>query len=413
MSESERLDRAIARVVRRQNCSGCGACTLLDPGLVMKLDPEGFRRPDRRTRNRLPQGSTRLFKEICPGVRVAAQKPAGSVRHPVLGPVVSAWEAWAGDDELRYRGSSGGALSALTAWLTESGEVPRFTAAGPDARDPRKTSGMLITDRHTAGRAAGSRYAPVSVLAVSGVMARGGIVGKPCEISAARALQAQRRDQQDSESGRDDEPLLLSFFCAGTPSQHATERLVSRLGVAPSEPLAALRYRGRGWPGRFVARTQSGHEVSADYDESWGAHLGPHVQWRCRICPDGVGESADISAADYWRADSRGYPTFIEGAGRSALLARTARGHDVLQRAFATGALVGARLDVEALADVQPLQVNRRSTLLGRLSGAFLAGRVGPRFRGFGLTRLASKRARANAVTARGTYRRVRQRHRP
>ena len=32
------------------------------------------------------------------------------------------------------------------------------------------------------------------------------------------------------------DPILLSFFCAGTPSQQATDELLARLGVEPDEP---------------------------------------------------------------------------------------------------------------------------------------------------------------------------------
>ena len=54
MTASTRLDRAIDSVVRRQNCSGCGACTLLDPGLTMELDDAGFRRPVRHNTTTTP-----------------------------------------------------------------------------------------------------------------------------------------------------------------------------------------------------------------------------------------------------------------------------------------------------------------------------------------------------------------------
>jgi coenzyme F420 hydrogenase subunit beta len=228
------------------------------------------------------------------------------------------------------------------------------------------------------------------------------VVAKPCEIFAARQL-ARHNPEPDRE------PLLLSFFCAGTPSQHATESLLVDLGLPDDTQLSDLWYRGRGWPGRFTAQTTEGRQVSASYDESWGRHLGPFTQWRCKICPDGVGESGDISAADFWRSDVHGYPDFTEGDGCSAVLARTSRGHDVLTRAFAAGVLIGHPLDLDALAAVQPLQVSRRITLLGRLTGTVLAGRPVPRYRGFGLLRLAIRQFRPTARTARGSYRRVRK----
>lgn len=370
----------------------------------MELDAAGFNRPVRRGTGRTPPGAARSFKRVCPGARVRSPRPAGSVPHPVLGPVVSAWEAWAADPAFRHRGSSGGVLSALAAWLTEIGEVHRFVAAGADPRSPARTVTVAVTDRESALAAAGSRYAPVSALAdPRALRPHEGLIAKPCEASAARALLVRSRS---SEGGR--EPLLLSFFCAGTPSQRATDRLVTDLGLPPGTPLRRLWYRGRGWPGRFTAEADDGRQVSASYDESWGQALGPAVQWRCKICPDGVGESSDISAADFWQTDDRGYPDFAEGEGCSAVLARTARGHEILVRALAEGVVVGRPLALDRLAAVQPLQVNRRATLLGRLVGAVIAGRPVPRYRGFGLFGLAVRRPRQTIRTGRGTYRRVR-----
>ncbi|SDR76018.1 coenzyme F420 hydrogenase subunit beta [Friedmanniella luteola] len=400
---AEALDRAVSRVVDTANCSGCGACTLLDPGLEMALSADGYARPVRSAREPAPEpGADATFDRICPGRRVVSPRPAGATVHPTLGPVVSGWEAWAADPEIRHRGSSGGTLTALVAWLTENGEQASFTGARAAAAEPRRTVSVTITSRAEALASAGSRYAPVASVAAPGALAPGtGLVGKPCEISAARAL----LDGAPADAGSP--PLLLSFFCAGTPSQHATDALVAQLGVPAGAPLRDLWYRGRGWPGHFTAEAEDGSTVRTTYDESWGQHLGKTTQWRCKICPDGVGESSDITAADFWHTDARGYPVFAEGDGCSAVLARTPRGHEVLQRAFAAGVLVGRSLDLDALADVQPLQVSRRSTLLGRLAGARLAGRPVPRYRGFGLARLALADWRETARTAKGSFRRV------
>jgi len=314
----------------------------------------------------------------------------------LLGPHLGVWRAWAADPDVRFAGSSGGVLTALASWLRTTGQVDTVTAAAPDA-DPRRTISVQITTRDEALASAGSRYAPCATAGAPEVLEpRSAVVVKPCEASALRAL-----------SGPDG-PLLLSFFCAGTPSQHATDSLLDRLGVAPDVPLATLRYRGHGWPGRFIAQSVAGQEVSTSYEESWGRHLGPTVQWRCKICADGVGEASDLTAADIWRADERGYPDFTEGDGASALIARTARGADIVRRAVAEGVLVAEPLDLAELVAVQPAQRQRRTTLLGRLVGAALAGRRLPRYRGFGLITLALGDPRATVRTARGAFRRAR-----
>lgn len=390
-----RLDEAVGRVVAEGNCSGCGMCAHLDSGLEMELDAAGFSRPVRARDTAIDDSVVRDFEAACPGVTVSAQRPEGAIRHPTMGPVVQAWRAWANDPEFRFAGSSGGTLSALAAWLTTSGREHRVIGAAQNEREPRRTVSVSIMSREEALAAAGSRYAPVSTAA--SFDEGSAFCGKPCEASAVRALSAARGEEA---------PLLLSFFCAGTPSQHATEELIESLGIAAGTRLESLRYRGNGWPGEFIATSATGDTVSTSYEESWGKHLGRAVQWRCKVCADGVGESADVTAADQWQADESGYPTFLEGAGTSALIARTRRGQQLVLDAVEAGVLTVEPMDIAELAAVQPLQRDRRETLAARLAGTRLAGGRVPQYRGFGLLALSLRHPRLALRVARATRRR-------
>ncbi|TCJ22801.1 hypothetical protein E0W80_12740 [Microbacterium sp. PI-1] len=396
---------AVEGVLQRDACSGCGLCVRLDPGLEMHVDEHGYSRPCLVGESRPIARAEQIFARSCPGVVVAAPAlPPGAKRHPELGTYLEAWQAWAADPEVRRAGSSGGALTALHTWLVSTGRATRITGAAGSAEDVRRTVPVTIMTREQALGAAGSRYAPISTLANPDVLARGAAVtGKPCEIAALRRAAP---DLVDGEA-----PLMLSFFCAGTPSQHATDDLLQDLGVTPAEPVTALRYRGDGWPGRFIARTPD-REVSADYDDSWGRVLGPTTQWRCKVCVDGVGESADIVCADSWATDERGYPVFVEGDGVSALIARTPRGLETIRAAAEAGVIVLGELPMSQLAAAQPLQVTRKRFLFARLLGSRFAGRRPPRYRGFGLARLSLAYPREAIRTFRGTYRRVRAQRR-
>lgn len=203
-------------------------------------------------------------------------------------------------------------------------------------------------------------------------------------------------------------PILLSFFCAGLPSQNATTKVVRLLGGNPEE-VTSLRYRGEGWPGRF-AISQPGLDASLSYSESWGTHLGPTMQWRCKACADGVGESADIVAADFWEADACGYPKFDEGDGVSAVLTRTPAGAALFAEAMAAGVIEATEISVSALYGIQPHQRERRSTMAARLLGVRLGLGTVPRYKGFGLWRHASTSALPDLPRALvGGFRRYRQ----
>lgn len=366
----------------------------------MRMSRDGYLRPAPEGLPEEIENAESIFDRACPGLRVRANGTASATPHALLGSYVAVWEAWATDSTIRYSGSSGGVLTALNAWLVDTGRASRVIGAGADARSPRRSVPVTITTRDEALSAAGSRYAPVAALANPEVLSPGtAITAKPCEVAAARAA--------GTGLGGNEVPLLLSFFCAGTPSQRATDELLLELGVGSDEPLDEMRYRGQGWPGNFSARTGAG-VVEADYESSWGSVLGPTVQWRCKICPDGVGESADVVAADSWVTDERGYPKFAESQGVSALVARTERGREAVLAAVEAGVIALRPLTMESLADAQPLQTARRRFLLARLTGAALAGRRPPVYTGFGLARLALRHPRVFVRVMRGTYRRAR-----
>lgn len=401
--ERRRLDAEIADVLRKDACTGCGACPLLDTGLRMVENDAGYLRPVRHGDGDLRAGAATLFRNVCPGVTVSANKTPNAQPHPTMGAYLAVWEAWATDPVIRHRGSSGGVLTALSTWLLESGKASRVVGAGA-ATDPRRSVAVTITNRDGALLAAGSRYTPVGILSDTDVLLPGTVVvGKPCEASAVSALAANLVVGAAAEP-----PLVLSFFCAGTPSARATDKLLGELGLPEDAAIDELWYRGRGWPGQFTA--QSGDTVvRADYDDSWGKTLGPSTQWRCKVCPDGVGESADIVAADYWHVDERGYPSFVEGDGASALIARTARGLKTVLEAAAAGVIQISEVGMDSLDAVQPLQRERRRFLAARMLGARLAGRGVPRYRGFGLWRLSLSQPRIALRTLRGTFSRVRR----
>ncbi|GAA2177909.1 Coenzyme F420 hydrogenase/dehydrogenase, beta subunit C-terminal domain [Leucobacter tardus] len=387
----------VTQVVSADACSGCGVCTILDRGLTMALDDAGYLRPTPTAPVDERDGAAERFARICPGKQIVAQRPAGSTRHPLLGSYFAVWEAWAVDPEIRHRASSGGALTALQGWLLETGRATQVSTAAADPARPVRTVPIRLMSKAEALAAAGSRYAPVGVGQLATADASHAMTAKPCEASAVRAW-----TNTEGEA-----PILLSFFCAGTPSQQATEQLVRDLGGPKPEAVTDLWYRGRGWPGRFTAVSADG-EVSTDYDSSWGRALGPTTQWRCKICPDGVGESADIAAADSWESDERGYPTFGEREGRSALIARTERGLEIVRAAHAAGVIEVRPLDPEQLAAAQPLQTARRQYLAARLWGARLGGRSVPRYRGFRLLKLSAEHPRLAVRALRGTLLRLR-----
>jgi coenzyme F420 hydrogenase subunit beta len=167
---------------------------------------------------------------------------------------------------------------------------------------------------------------------------------------------------------------MLAFFCAGIPSAAGTGRILDRLGVKPDD-VATFRYRGDGWPGFATATLKDGSQKRMSYADSWGDILSKEVQFRCKICADAIGNSADVACADAWIGDEKGYPSFEEQDGRSLIIARSANGKAVLDAARAAGRIETQPLDMAQIALMQPAQARRKKEIVSRLAAVAMTGR--------------------------------------
>jgi coenzyme F420 hydrogenase subunit beta len=296
-------------------------------------------------------------------------------------------------------------LSALLLHLLETRKVGRIvqTAASID----RPVGNETVTSRTPAEilAAAGSRYAPSAPLqqleAALREPGQAAFVGKPCDVAALRAL--ARCDPRIDATF----PYMISFFCAGVPSLAGATKILERLDVAETE-VAAFRYRGNGWPGKATATMRDGRELAMSYAESWGGILSRHVQFRCKICPDGTGNFADIACADAWHCDERGYPRFEEADGVSLVLSRTAKGEALVKEIHAAGLIAAKRIAPVEIDAMQPGHRDRKRLILARLAALATLFRPTPRFTGFDLA-AAARQARPRALLHNflGTLRRL------
>lgn len=345
----------------------------------MAEDQGGFLRPVQSGTVSPEQDSA--IARICPGLTQSV-RAEGRTDDPLWGPYLSMQSGYATDPDLRFAGASGGGLSGLAAWLLSSGEVDAVVQV---KADPDRAVGNVATisrTRDDVRAAAGSRYAPAAPLSVlpdiPDDLNRLAFLGKPCDAAALRALAAE----DPAIAARF--PVILSFFCAGTPSLKGADAVLSALDTTPRDA-QAFRYRGNGWPGMATVTRTDGSTQSMTYHDSWGKILSKHVQHRCKICADGTGVAADIVCADAWESDDKGYPLFEEAEGSSLIMARTPKGSALLARAEASGAITLDPFSVPTLTAIQPGQRNRRRALLARLTALRLIGKPTPRYTGLGL----------------------------
>lgn len=362
-------------------CSGCGLCAGIsereNPAIVMEDSPAGFRRPVAVAP--VSSQQAKLIDAACPGANIRHDPLAIEAKyHPVWGPLVAARLGWSSDPELRRNASSGGGLSAILNHLLSTKEVDYVVQTAVSERSPIRNAMTVSTDAEGVFKAAGSRYAPSSPLEDIGqrldAPGRFAFVGKPCDVAGLRQL--ARRDPRVDEKV----PYMIAFMCGGVPSYKGTSALLKAMGVEAEEDVVAFRFRGDGWPGFATAELRDGRRYQMDYDTSWGTILNRHLQFRCKICPDGVGEFADIVCADGWHLDEQGRPRFAEEDGRSLILTRTPKGESLIGRAIEAGNLDSEPLAIETIARMQPYQAKRKGLVTTRLAAMALLGKTRPSY---------------------------------
>ncbi|HWD74746.1 MAG TPA: Coenzyme F420 hydrogenase/dehydrogenase, beta subunit C-terminal domain, partial [Solirubrobacteraceae bacterium] len=177
----------------------------------------------------------------------------------------------------------------------------------------------------------------------------------------------------------------LAMVCGGASELTKSTEVLAALGVEEPE-LTLLRYRGHGNPGATRVETAGGAVHELTYDEMWRDESTWRIQSRCKICPDAIGESADIVAADCW--DGGG--PHGEDAGFNAILVRTGAGAALFDAAVAAGRLTLVRdITFRDMDGFQPHQVRKKRAVWARMSGIRATGGRAPSVRGLRVRRLA------------------------
>jgi coenzyme F420 hydrogenase subunit beta len=361
-------------------CTGCGACysACKEGGVTLvNIESVGI-----RPKFDEACASCTDCLPICPGYNVdgdlAAQTlPAGTEWHEEFGPALEIWEGYATDAEIRHQASSGGVLSALSVYCLEQEDMAFVVHSAMHEGEPYLNATVQSRTRAEILSRTGSRYAPASpcdgLAAVEESDKMCVFIGKPCD-AAAVGMSRRARPELDRKLG-----LVLTFFCAGTPSTSGTLDLLKEMGIS-RESVDRVRYRGEGWPGTFKILHDGGKkESSMSYEESWGK-LSRYRPLRCHLCPDGLGQVADISCGDAWESfNKNGNP------GRSIVIVRTERGREILRRAIAANYVHLTPATKEDVLAAQPNLLQKRKELFGRLLGLKLFLVPVPRFRGFSL----------------------------
>ncbi len=372
----------IETIVGQGLCMGCGLCkSLAGPGNIeMVMNLEGGERPV--VTGTVDEPTLKLINAVCPGLNVegyvhedwleAAEEPPEI--HPIWGPTRLMFTGHATDPWVRFHASSSGALSAMGIYMLETGAVDFILHVAASKTQPVRTLDHLSFDNAQVMEASGSRYGPAAPLVdFKAVLDRGrpfAFIGKACDISAIRNY--ARFDPRVDELLK----YTLNFYCGGVSEFGKTMDYVRKVGLTEQD-IAHLRYRGDGCPGPMVMKSHAGQEFSFSYNEMWEDEARWQLMFRCKICPDSIGDLADITVADVWPG---GRPD-AEGIGFNGFIARTAQGKALLEGAVRDSAVtISHDLGYDGLEQAQGSHMYKKQSITSRLAAMGDQGFIAPRF---------------------------------
>ena len=355
-------------IVKSGLCIGCGLCQSITgkDSIEISMTPKGRLEP--REVKKISSETFNKILNVCPGVIVEGlpkeQVDIKAKHDLVWGHYLSLFYTWSTDEKIRFESSTGGLLNGLSLYLLESKKVKFILHTVTDSEKPMRSVSKLSYNKvELLNSNSCSRYGPASPLdkfhEALNLNQPFAFVGKPCDIGAIRQL--SKTDERVNKLCK----YLLTLVCGGSTEFTKSEDFIESFKVKEEE-LSIFRYRGYGNPGKMYIKTKDGREHDREYNSFWGEESTWRVHFRCKICPDAIGESSDIAALDTWRGGSpKG-----EDEGFNAAIIRTKNGLELFNEAYNAGYIkIGDELIIEDINDFQPHQVNKKKAVYARYEG--------------------------------------------
>ncbi|MCY3851871.1 MAG: Coenzyme F420 hydrogenase/dehydrogenase, beta subunit C-terminal domain [Acidimicrobiaceae bacterium] len=393
----------VAEIVGNDLCIGCGLCEALTGGRVqMAMTPGGSLRP-----TPLDAFSTSEEEKIidcCPGVVAEARAAQDMPVDPIWGRHGTMRYAWAANPEVRFEAATAGVLTSLGQYLLRSETAAFVLHTGADPAQPMRSRWVISETPEEVQANTGSRYGPTAPLSgLEHALGRNepfAVIAKPCDLGALHRL--------NSLDSRIDRLVVarLAMVCGGQSRLSKSRLLLEQLGVDESA-VSLFRYRGHGNPGPTRVETSEGEVFEIGYLQMWEDEGTWDVETRCKLCPDALGEAADVAVADVWPG---GAPTG-EDEGFSGIIVRSATGESLIANAASEGCIVlGEPIPPRSFDDMQPHQVRKKAALSARYEGLQDAGVTPIATHGLRIGELGRRLPHAQAQSQRlGTAERIRK----
>lgn len=274
--------------------------------------------------------------KVCPGHSINSKQQNlqlfGKDPDALIGNYRNCYAGFSTDYEIRYNASSGGLVTQLLLFALRKGIIDGALVTRMKKDKPLEPEPFIARTREEIISASKSKYCPVPAnIALKEILEKDGkyaVVGLPCQIHGIR------KAEEVSRKLRKRITIHFGLVCNHTPTFHATEYLLDRLGIA-KDKVVRIDYRGKGWPGGMTIRLRDNGCKYVQYfaSEYWGLIFSKFFwPWRCSLCVDKINELSDISFMDAW------LPKYLtDKAGRSFAVSRNEVGEELLHKASSEG----------------------------------------------------------------------------
>jgi len=399
----------LKKIVKNEVCVGCGLCqAICQEKIEMKYSEAGYLRPI--IKENISKKEKFLLTKCCPALTIHKDNSLRTVKNdPFWGDYGSVKIGTSTSDEIETKASSGGVISSILIYLIKNRIVDYAIHIGANPDNPFDNIIKISKSAIEVIENADSRYAPSAPLKNITQLIEPNkkyvFVGKPCDVAALRQLSFY------SPIISTQIKYYLSFFCFGIPSINQTKKLVNQFGIHEKD-VFKLYYRKAGWPGSFQIITKDRKLFSTPYTD-YMHFLFSDIQMRCKICPDGLGESADITCGDAWNDfDEKGYPSFKNERGLNIIISKTKSGEELLTNLILDKII---RIDKEvndlrSIDKIQPGQLGKKKFHKYRIFAFLFSGKKTPIFDKYiysGINKIAKVNIKSALYQIYGTWMRL------
>ena len=374
-------------------CTGCGICQSLAGKENIKLakTSNGFERPV--IVGKLSEELVNKIYDVCPGISINGMPQDRISKYSkfdkVWGPWLRLVRAWASDNEVRYKASTGGVLTALGQFLIRKKKVERILHIKASKSDVTFGEQQLSFTTNQVLEGTGARYGPAAPLVnVKEILDQNitiAIIAKPCDLTALRNYSYY--DDRVNKLVK----YWLTPVCGGYMTPEGLSKFLSRNAIN-YQHIKNFRYRGHGCPGPTRVETYS--EIKDfHYLDFWGeGESSWPLPFRCNLCADGIGEVADIVASDTWENGSPNREDSETDLGTNGVIIRTDAGNELFNEAVEEGDIIIEKdITFEEMNNYQPHQVQKKYAVQDRYIALEDLQRMRPKTKDLRIEELSSE----------------------